>query len=83
MFKYECDSRKVTKGQTFIAIKGLTVDGHDFINKAIENGATKIICEHDIPFDIDYEVVPNTENWMKETLKKEYGKNELCLRKKI
>ena len=29
MFKYECDSRKVEKGQTFIAIKGLTVDGHD------------------------------------------------------
>ena len=37
MFKYESDSRKVQKGQTFIALKGLTVDGHDFIEKAIEN----------------------------------------------
>ena len=74
MFKYESDSRKIEKGQTFIAIKGLTVDGHDFIGKAIENGATKIICEHDIDYDIDYEVVPNTEEWLKETLKKEYGK---------
>lgn len=73
MFKYECDSRKIKKGQTFVAIKGLTVDGHDFIGKAIENGATKIICEHDIDYDIDYEIVPNTENWLKETLKKEYG----------
>ena len=53
MFKYECDSRKVTKGQTFVAIKGLTVDGHDFIKQAIDNGATKIICEHDIDFNID------------------------------
>ena len=43
MFKYESDSRKVQKGQTFIALKGLTVDGHDFIEKAIENGATKIM----------------------------------------
>ena len=73
MFKYECDSRKVTKGQTFIAIKGLTVDGHDFIGKAIENGAIKIICEHKIDYDIDYEIVPDTEKWLKETLKKEYG----------
>lgn len=73
MFKYECDSRKVTKGQTFVAIKGLTVDGHDFIKQAIDNGATKIICEHDIDFNIDYEVVSSTEEWLKETLKKEYG----------
>lgn len=73
MFKYECDSRKIEKGQTFIAIKGLTVDGHDYIKNAIENGAKKIICEHDINFDIDYEIVNNTEKWLKETLKKEYG----------
>ena len=73
MFKYECDSRKVTEGQTFVAIKGLTVDGHDFIGSAIEKGAKKIICEHKIDFDIDYEIVPNTETWLKETLKKEYG----------
>ncbi len=73
MFKYECDSRKVEPGQTFVAIKGLTVDGHDFIGSAIEKGATKIICEHDIDYDINYEIVPNTEEWLKETLKKEYG----------
>lgn len=36
MFKYECDSRKVKKGQTFIALKGLTVDGHDYIDQAIK-----------------------------------------------
>lgn len=74
MFKYECDSRKIKDGQTFVALKGLTVDGHDYIEQAINNGASKIICEHDIPFDIDYQVVPNTEIWLKETLKKEYGK---------
>ena len=48
MFKYENDSRKVTKGQTFVAIKGLTVDGHDYIDKAIANGASEIICEKDL-----------------------------------
>ena len=72
MFKYECDSRKVQKGQVFVALKGLTVDGHDFIPQAIENGASKIICERKIDYDIDYEIVPNTEKWLKETLYNEY-----------
>ena len=31
MLKYESDSRKVQKGQIFVALNGLTVDGHDFI----------------------------------------------------
>lgn len=74
MFKYESDSRKIEKGQIFVALKGLTVDGHDFIGKAIENGASKIICEHDIPYNIPYEVVSNTEKWLKETLYNEYNK---------
>ena len=33
------DSRKKVKNGLFFAIKGITVDGHDFIEKAIENGA--------------------------------------------
>ncbi|MGM9877792.1 MAG: UDP-N-acetylmuramoyl-L-alanyl-D-glutamate--2,6-diaminopimelate ligase [Bacilli bacterium] len=73
MFKYENDSRKVTKGQTFIAIKGLTVDGHNYIEKAIEKGAEKIICEKDLDIDIPYEKVENTTQYQKEILSKEYG----------
>ena len=73
MFKYENDSRKVMKGQTFIAIKGLTVDGHDYIDKAIENGASEIICEKDLDIDIPYTKVDDTSEYEKELLKKEYG----------
>jgi UDP-N-acetylmuramoyl-L-alanyl-D-glutamate--2,6-diaminopimelate ligase len=40
------DSRKVKKDTVFIATKGTVVDGHDFIEKAIENGANTIVCEH-------------------------------------
>jgi len=36
------DSRKVKKGDTFVAIKGLTHDGNDFIQDAIKNGAIKV-----------------------------------------
>jgi UDP-N-acetylmuramoyl-L-alanyl-D-glutamate--2,6-diaminopimelate ligase len=39
------DSRKVEKGTVFVAKKGATVDGHLFINKAIELGAIAVICE--------------------------------------
>ena len=36
------DSRKVKKGDTFVAINGRTYDGNDFIDEAIKNGASKI-----------------------------------------
>ncbi len=39
------DSRKVSKGTLFFAIRGTQVDGHDFIEAAIQKGATAIICE--------------------------------------
>ena len=61
MLKYESDSRKVQKGQIFVALKGLTVDGHDYIPSAIKNGASKIICDRKIDFDIPYEIVPDTD----------------------
>ena len=42
----ECDSRKVTKDTLFVAITGYDVDGHDFIDDAINNGATAVIVEN-------------------------------------
>ncbi|WP_053991009.1 UDP-N-acetylmuramoyl-L-alanyl-D-glutamate--2,6-diaminopimelate ligase [Mangrovimonas sp. TPBH4] len=39
------DSRKVKSNDVFVAIKGTVVDGHDFIEKAIEDGAAAIVCE--------------------------------------
>ena len=39
------DSRLVQKDFVFVAIKGEKVDGHNYISKAIELGATVIVCE--------------------------------------
>ena len=71
--KYETDSRKIKPGQIFVAIKGHTVDGHDYIQDAIKNGASKVIAEHFVDYGIPLEVVPNTEEYLKEQLKNEYA----------
>jgi UDP-N-acetylmuramoyl-L-alanyl-D-glutamate--2,6-diaminopimelate ligase len=41
----QIDSRKITPGAAFVAIKGAQSDGHDFIQVAIEKGARVIVCE--------------------------------------
>ncbi len=39
------DSRNVKPFSLFVAVSGTVVDGHDYISKAIESGATAIVCE--------------------------------------
>ncbi len=41
----QIDSRKISTGSCFIAIKGTLSDGHSFIDKAIEAGAVAIVCQ--------------------------------------
>lgn len=46
--KIEFDSRKAEQESLFVAVKGVTVDGHDFIGKAVEQGAEVIVAERKI-----------------------------------
>lgn len=39
------DSREVTAGSLFIAVRGTHIDGHEFVSKAIDAGAVAVICE--------------------------------------
>lgn len=41
----EQDSRKVTEGSMFVAVRGTSADGHHFIPNCIEAGAIAIVCE--------------------------------------
>lgn len=41
----EFDSRMVTKDSVFVAQKGLLFDGHEFIDRAISQGAVSVICQ--------------------------------------
>ena len=74
LIKYETDSRKIKKGQTFVAIKGYTVDGHDYVNSAIKNGASHIIAEKKLDVDVPVTVVENSAKYFQELLVKEYSK---------
>ena len=61
----DIDSRRVEKGHLFVAMKGTQVDGHKFIPKAEELGASAILCE-ELPStvnpEITYIVVSSTED---------------------
>ncbi len=80
MIKYETNSKLIKEGQIFVAIKGHTVDGHDFIDEAIKNGASKIVGEKDLSLSIPYEKVDNSEEYLKEMLVKEYSKELASLK---
>ena len=54
----DSNSKNIKKGYLFVAIKGFTVDGHKFIEDAIENGATAIAIEEG--FDLKSAKIPNS-----------------------
>lgn len=49
------DSRKCKPGTLFTAVRGVNVDGHNFIHAAVEAGASTVVCE-EIPSDIHAEI---------------------------
>ena len=53
--KISSDSRDIEKDDVFVAVKGVHVDGHEYIQKAIDLGANVIVCEV-IPSDKNEEV---------------------------
>lgn len=56
----ENDNRKVKTGSLFICIKGYTVDGHDFAESAVINGAAAVLSERPLPLDVPVVIVNDT-----------------------
>lgn len=57
------DSRAVHAGGVFVCIEGYTVDGHQFVQQAIQNGARVIVASKEVQVDIEKVAVvyvPNT-----------------------
>ncbi len=72
MIHITADSRKIQKGDIFVAIKGYSRDGHAFINDAIERGASLIVAEEGT-YDIPYKIVDNSREYLVSYLEKEYN----------
>ena len=63
--KIEFDSRLIQPADIFVAIRGSISDGHDFIQTAIDRGATTIVCETppaEMIENVTFIVVENTNS---------------------
>ena len=76
----ESNSKNVKKGYLFVAIKGFSTDGHQYVESAIENGATAIMIEEGcdlknlkIPEDITVIMAKNTREGLAITASNFYG----------
>lgn len=69
--KIKTDSRKVKKGDTFVALKTLNNDGHAYVEDAIKNGATTVVVEQGL-YEVDTLVVKDTKEYLTRILKEEY-----------
>ena len=72
MVNIKSDSRKVKEGDIFIALRGISSDGHDYIPQAIKNGAKKLIVEDDKDYGIETEVVSDTREYLNNYLHENY-----------
>lgn len=68
------DSRQVRKGFIFVAVKGRTSDGHDYISEAIKNGAEVVVGEKTLQSKTNYIKVIDSRNALGELASNFYGK---------
>jgi UDP-N-acetylmuramoyl-L-alanyl-D-glutamate--2,6-diaminopimelate ligase len=59
-----CDSRKVSRGNLFVAVPGTCVDGHHFVYEALGRGAAAVVVEKGITLSegVPHIVVPSSAN---------------------
>ena len=72
MLNIKDDSRKVVKGDIFVALKGKRLDGHNYIEDAIKNGAVKIVCERG-SYEVETIIVKDTKKYLDDYLVSNYS----------
>nr|WP_297283199.1 UDP-N-acetylmuramoyl-L-alanyl-D-glutamate--2,6-diaminopimelate ligase [uncultured Agathobaculum sp.] len=66
------DSRAVQAGDLFVAIRGFATDGHQYISKALEQGAVAVVCE-EAPAGVPAVVVENARQALAEIAANRFG----------
>ncbi len=73
MINIKSDSRKIKKGDIFVALRGISSDGHDYIDKAIELGASEIVVEEvNKDYNVKTTVVSDTREYLNKYLYDNY-----------
>ena len=75
------DSRKIVVGDLFICVEGFNMDGHRFIEKAMENGAKAIMCQKNLDISLYKEKItfikaPDTRKAMAKVAGNFYGHSD-------
>ena len=73
------DSRKVSEGNAFICVKGPLADGHNYAQKALENGAAVVIAERDLSLENQI-IVEDTHSALAEVCGNWFGNPQKKLR---
>lgn len=73
MLNIKNNSKDIKEGDTFIAIKGSKVDGHDYIYEAIKRKAGKIVMQKD-SYNFETIIVDDTKEYLREELVNNYSK---------
>ncbi|WP_076415130.1 UDP-N-acetylmuramoyl-tripeptide--D-alanyl-D-alanine ligase [Shewanella sp. UCD-KL12] len=60
------DSRAISAQTLFVALKGERFDGHNFAETALNNGATALLVDHQLPLSIPQLIVTDTQKAMGE-----------------
>jgi UDP-N-acetylmuramoyl-L-alanyl-D-glutamate--2,6-diaminopimelate ligase len=68
-----CRAQEVEPGGVFVAVKGFTADGHDFIEQAVANGAVAVVCEQPVSADAVVIRVPNSRKALAQLAAVFYG----------
>ena len=66
------DSRRICKGDIFVAIKGIKHDGHDYVLDAIDKGASCVVVEHG-NYSVNTIVVDDTREYLKQYVIEQIG----------
>ena len=80
MINIKTDSRKVVPGDIFVALKGISSNGDEYVADAIKNGASKVVVSSG-SYDVETIVVDDTRAYLNEYLEKNYNKylNEMTI----
>ena len=74
MINIKSDSRKVREGDIFVALKGISSNGDEYVESAIENGASKIITETNNTYSVETINVEDSRIYLVNYLKDNYAK---------